>query len=896
MTALLQAARDGEGGVLVIHGDPGVGKTALLDSAVQSADGFRTVSAVGVEGEMELPFAALQQLCAPILQFDTRLPELQRDALSVAFGVSFGPAPDAFLIGLATLGLLSEAAEAQPLLCIIDDAQWLDSASRKSLTFAARRAFAEKIAFLFAARRLDDGLATLPALPLGPLPHGDARELMRSVIPAPLDERVLDRLVVETHGNPLAIIEFPRGLAPSQLAGGFGLPTALALTEQIEQTFTRRLADLPAGAKELLLLASADPSGDPVLLSRATERMGLPQDTGALLETEGLLEIGAGVAFRHPLVRSAVYAAAQPGERRDAHRVLAEAIDAQLDPDRQAWHRAQAAVAPDEAVALELERSAARARSRGGIAAGAAFLERAAALSVDPLDRATRALAAAKAKYEAGFLQEALDLIASVETPETNGRQRVMAELLTGQVTLAARRGGEASPTLLHAARSLEPIDPQLARETYVEAFSSTLFAGSLAGTPSVVDVAEAAIASPAPPVTGATDLLVEGLARWFTDSYAAAAPVLKHALHAFLDDTSPQPVGALRLSMATWAAAELWDEEAWIRLAEEQLSRARTSGELTATPSALGNRSIIHAMCGELATAAALVEEQEAIREAAAMAPTANGALWLPAWAGHEAELKEISQVVSSDARARQEGYALAVIDLVSAVLYNGLGRHEEATAAVRTSPEDAHRLASPIAAVVELIEAASLAGDRPLAERALERVLERTEVAQSTWARATAARSRALLATPEHQDDLYREAIDRFSETRLRVDLARTHLLYGEALLRRGGRAEARAQLRSAHELFTRLGTAAFAERARRQLQAAGGRAATKAAVNGEQAIDLTPRETRIARLAAEGHTNREIGTRLFLSASTVEYHLRSVFRKLGVRSRTQLTGMVS
>jgi DNA-binding CsgD family transcriptional regulator len=893
---LLNAAREGKGGVLVLYGEPGVGKTALLADTIDRADGFRTVSAVGLEGEMELPFAALQQLCAPILEFDRRLPDLQRNALSVAFGVSAGAAPDAFLIGLATLGLLSEAAEAQPLLCIIDDAQWLDSASAKSLTFAARRALAEKIAFLIAARKLEGGLAALPAVQLGPLAHSDARELMRSVIPGPLDERVLERLVVETHGNPLAVIEFPRGLTQSQLAGGFGLPTALPLTEQIEQTFTQRLADLPPDAKQLLLLASSDPSGDPVLLWRAAQMMRVPQTAGDLLETEGLLEIGAGVVFRHPLVRSAVYAAAGPQERRDVHRVLAEAINSKLDPDRHAWHRAQAALAPDEAVAIELERSAARARSRGGVAAGAAFLERAAALSVDPADRAQRALAAAKGKYEAGFLQEALELIASIENTEADELQHVLTDLLKGQVTLAARRGGEAAQTLLDAALALEPIDPQLAHETYVEALNSTLMAGSLAGTPGLVDVGEAALASPAPPVTEANDLLVEGLALWFTDSYAAGAPVLKDALKAFLDDTSPQPVAALRLSMATWAAAELWDEEAWIRLAEKQLSRARATGELTAIPSALGNRSIIHAMCGEFATAAALVEEQEAIEDAAGIAPTANGALWLLAWAGDETELEGLTRAVSSDASARQEGYALGVVGLVTAVLYNGLGRHEQATAAVRTSPEDAHRLASPVAAVVELIEAASLAGDRPLAERALERVLERAEAAQSTWARATAARSRALLATPEHQDDLYREAIDRFSETRLRVDLARTHLLYGEALLRRGGRAEARAQLRSAHEIFTQLGTVAFAERARRELQAAGGRAASQRTVDGDQGIDLTSHETRIARLAAEGHTNREIAAQLFISPSTVEYHLRKTFRKLHVQSRTQLATKLS
>jgi DNA-binding CsgD family transcriptional regulator len=888
---LLQAARDGEGGVLVLHGDPGVGKTALLDDTVHAAEGYRTVSAVGLEGEMEFPFAALQQLCAPILHFDVHLPDLQRNALSVAFGVSAGTAPDAFLIGLATLGLLSETAETQPLLCIIDDAQWLDSASAKALTFAARRASAERIAFLFAARTLDEGLAALPALQLGPLAHGDARNLMRSVIPGPLDERILERLVVETHGNPLAVIEFPRGLAPSQLAGGFGLPTALPLTKQIEQTFTRRLAHLSPDAKQLLLLASADPSGDPVLLSHAAQKMGIAQAAGQLLETHGLLEIGTGVAFRHPLARSAVYAAAGPQERRDSHRALAEAVNPALDPDRHAWHRAQAAIAPDDAVAEELERSAARARSRGGIAAGAAFLERAAALSSDPADRAKRALAAAKAKYEAGFLQEALQLIASVEDTEADERQHALAELLKGQVTLAARRGGEASPTLLRAARTLEPTDPQLARETYVEALSSALFAGSLAGTPSLIEVSEAALASPAPAVTGATDLLVEGIALWFTDSYAAGAPLLKQALAAFLDDTSPQPLAALRLSMATWAAAELWDEEAWIRLAEEQLSRARASGELTAVPSALGNRSIIHAMCGEFATAAALVEEQEAIEDAAGMAPTANGALWLPAWAGQETELQAMARVVSSDASARREGYALGVIGLVSAVLYNGLGRYPEATAAVRTAPEDAHRLAAPIAAVVELVEAATLGGDRPLAERALRQLLERTEAAQSTWALATAARSTALLAEPEQQDALYQEAIDRSSTTRLRVDLARTQLLYGEALRRRGRRADARTQLRSAHSLLTELGTAAFADRARRELHAAGGRAENKPVGNREPVNDLTPKETRIARLAADGHTNREIAAQLFISPSTVEYHLRKSFRKLDVQSRTQL-----
>jgi DNA-binding CsgD family transcriptional regulator len=888
---LLQAARDGTGGVLVLHGEPGVGKTALLDDTAQAASGFRIVSAVGVEGEMDLPFAALQQLCSPILAFAERLPDLQREALSVAFGLSAGPAPDAFLIGLAVLGLLSETAEEQPLLCIIDDAQWLDSASAKSLTFAARRVLAEKISVLFAARQLDTRLAALPALQLEPLGHRDALDLLRSVIPGPLDERVLERLIVETRGNPLALIEFPRGLTLTQLAGGFALPSALSLTVQIEESFTRRLAALPAHARRLLLLASADPSGDAALLSRAAQLMGIPETTGQLLEAQSLLEIAAGVAFRHPLVRSAVYGTAQPEERRAVHRVLAEAIDPLLDPDRRAWHRAEAAVVPDEDVALELERSAARAQSRGGLAAGAAFLDRAAALSLDPVRRTERVLAAAKANYEAGSLQEALELIATVENDEVDARQRVLIELQKGQVTLAARRGNEASPMLLGAARALESIDPQLARETYLETLEVTLFAGNLAGTPSLSEVSQAALSAPAPQTIGATDLLLEGIALWFTDSYATGAPVLKDALRAFLDDSSPQTVPALRLSMATWAAAELCDEETWLRLTEQQLRRARETGQLTALPVALGNRSIILAMSGALATAASLVDEQEAIRDAAGVAPTANAALWLPAWAGHETELKELCRAVSTDAMARGEGYSLAVIGLVSAVLYNGLGRYEEAMAAVRTAPENAQEFASPIAAVVELIEAASRCGERSLAERALEQLLERTDVAQTTWARAQAARSRALLAEPDDEDDLYQEAIDRFGETRLRVDLARTHLLYGESLRRDHHRVDAREQLRRAHELFTELGTVAFAERARRELHAAGDRAAAKPAGDRAPATELTPQETRIAGLAADGHTNREIAAHLFISASTVEYHLGKAFRKLHVKSRTEL-----
>jgi DNA-binding CsgD family transcriptional regulator len=888
---LLGAARDACGGALVIHGEPGVGKTALLDDTTGAATGFRTVSAVGVEGEMEFPFAALLRICSPILGFAERLPELQREALEVAFGESAGPAPDAFLIGLAVLGLLSEAAEEEPLLCVVDDAQWLDRPSAQSLTFAARRLLAEKIAFVFGTRELDTALAALPGLHLEPLNHRDARDLLRSALPGRLDELVLDRIVVETGGNPLALLELPRGLTPPQLAGGFALPAALPLTAQIEESFARRLAGLPAQARRLLLLAAAEPTGDPALLWRAAQLQGIPEAAGQLLETHGLLTLTSGVAFRHPLVRSAVYGAAEPDERREAHRVLAEAIDPDIDPDRRAWHRAQAAVTPDEEVAADLEQSAARAQSRGGLAAAAAFLERSATLTLDPALRAERALAAARAKYEAGSLQEALAVLVTAEDHRGDERQSALVELLKAQVSLAAQRGSEAPPMLLNAARSLETIEPQLARETYLEALDGALFAGRLASEGTLLEVSEAALGVPAPYNPGPADLLRQGLALWFTDSYAAGAPVLEDALDAFREDSSTQPIAARWLFLAGWAAAELWDEETWMLLTDRQLTRARATGELTAVPSALGSRSIILAMSGELGAAAPLIDEMAAVTDAAGMAHPASGELWLPALSGREVELEDLARRVSTEVRAAGSGYALAVIELVSAVLYNGLGRHEEALAAVRNAAEDARVLASPIAAVVELIEAAVRCGERPLAERALARLMERTDVSRTPWAQGTAARCRALLADDGDADALYREAIERLGETLLRVDLARAHLLYGEWLSRQGRRPDAREELRAAQRLFTELGTLAFAERAHAELRAAGERATHKADETRDGQDELTPQEAQIARLAVDGSTNREIATQLFISPSTVEYHLHKTFRKLGVKSRTQL-----
>jgi AAA ATPase-like protein len=545
---LLEAARGGHGGVLVVYGEPGVGKTALLEYAGEAGREFRVVQTVGVEGEMELPYAALQQLCSPILDRSERLPDPQRDALGVAFGLSAGQAPDPFLVGLAALGLLSEASEQRPLLCVVDDAQWLDRASARALAFVARRLLAEKIALVFAARELGDTLAGLPELRVEPLGRRDARTLLESVFPAPIDEHVLDRIVLETHGNPLALLELPRGMTPMQLAGGFGLP-AVPLSTSIEESFTRRLAKLPGDTRRLLLIAAADPTGDPAVVSRAARLLGIPESVAETVEAEDLLELGVRVVFRHPLVRSAVYRAAGLKERRAVHRALAEATDPEIDPDRRAWHRAQAASMPDENVAAELELSAGRAQARGGLAAVAAFLERAAELTPQPAGRAQRLLAAACANRDAGAPEAALGLLAGVDAELLDELGRARVDLLRGQIASEQRRGGEAGRLLLSAASRLEPLDPELARETYLEALAGAMSSDVevVGGAEAVAKAARTAPAGTAAPRT--VDVLLDAFAIRLTDGYAAAAPTLARSLELLLADVSNGHDGRLSVS-----------------------------------------------------------------------------------------------------------------------------------------------------------------------------------------------------------------------------------------------------------------------------------------------------------------------------------------------------------
>jgi DNA-binding CsgD family transcriptional regulator/tetratricopeptide (TPR) repeat protein len=885
---LLEGGRAGRSGVLVLRGEAGIGKTALLEYAI-AASGMWVLRAAGVESEMELPFAALHQLCGPLLDRVDALPGPQRDALATTFGLSAGAVPDRFFVGLAVLGLLSEAAEERPLLCVIDDAQWLDGASAQVLAFVARRLLAEPVVMLFTVRELGDLLAGLPELVVEGLRGADARSLLVSVIPGRLDEQIADQFLVESRGNPLALLELPRGLSAAQLAGGFALPGVLSLSGRIEDSFLNRLESLPAQTRRLLLIAAAEPLGDPALLRRAAERLGI---TGAALEpaqSAGLIEIDSRVRFRHPLVRSAIYRSATAEQRRQGHRVLAEVTDAQLDPDRRAWHLAQAAVGPHEDVAAELERAAGRAQARGGLAAAAAFLERATELTPEPLRRAQRALAAAQTKYQAGALDDAAALLATAEADTVDELEHARVHLLRAQIAFASRRGSDAPPLLLEAARELEAVDPPLARATYLDALAAALFAGRLSRGASALEVAEVVCgARLAPEAPEAGDLLLGGLALLISDGPSVGAPGLKRALRALRDEEIATEEDIRWLWLAALAAAFIWDYESYEALAVRQIQVARNLGALTMLPLALGTRSGVHLFAGELPAAASLIEESDALAMATHGRINQYVPLPLAAFRGQEDEVKRLVRSSTKDFVDTGEGMGLTMAQWASAVLSNGLARYEDALDAATQAAEYPHELWFSNWVAVELIEAASRTGEIERAADALGRLSSTARAGASDWGLGVEARSRALLSHGESAERLYAEAIERLGRTPLRLDLARARLLYGEWLRRERRRSDAREQLRTAFEMFTAMGVEAFAGRAERELLATGERVRKRSV---ETRDELTAQEAQVARLARDGLSNAEIGERLFISQHTVAYHLRKVFSKLDIVSRNQL-----
>jgi DNA-binding CsgD family transcriptional regulator len=886
---LVAAVQAGQSQVLVMHGEAGVGKTVLLDYLAGQASGCRVVRTGAVQSEMELPFAGLHQMCAPLLGWLGGVPGPQRSALLTAFGMSAGPPPDRFLVGLAVLSLLSAVADDRPLMGIIDDAQWLDRASAQALGFAARRLGADAVGLVFAVRELGDEVAGLPRLAVEGLRDADARELLDSTLPGPVDERIKKRFIAEAHGNPLALLELPRGLTPTEMAGGFGLPGAFAVPERIEESFRRQIGALPAETQRLLMLAAADPSGDPVLVWRAAERLGIGPAAAEEAAEAGLAEFGAQVRFRHPLTRSVAYQSAPLHDRRQAHGALAEVTDAKVDPDRRAWHRAQAAPGPDEDVAAELERSAGRARARGGLAAAAAFLERAATLTLDPDRRAQRALAAAQAKAHAGALEAARELLAVAENGSLSELEQAQADLLRAQLAFVTNRGRDAPPLLLRAGKRLEPVDAAMARAAYLEALSAALFAGRLArpdGTP--VAVARAARAAPpSPHGQRAPDLLLDGLAAHFNDGYAAGAPLLRSALAAFGNGMSADE--QLRwLWLAQGSAMHLWDDETWARLAERFVRLIREVGWYSELPLALTSRAYTMLFAGEFTAAASLIAEMRTATEATGSNLAPYAAMALAALRGDENEAKALIDATTRDATARGEGVAIAVTAWAEAVLHNGHGRYAQAVTAAQRASGFCGDLGTSSWALVELIEAAARSGMPEAAAVALLRLSRTTSDSGTDWALGIQARSRALLNDGAEAEALFQESLARLARTRMRPDLARAHLLYGEWLRRERRRGEARERLRTAHSMLEDMGMDAFAERARRELQATGETAARRTAATLTQ---LTKQEDQVARLARDGLSNPEIGARLFISPRTVQYHLSKVFTKLGISSRGEL-----
>jgi DNA-binding CsgD family transcriptional regulator len=890
LDGVLTAVLRGESRTLVLRGEAGIGKTALLDHLVARASDALVVRTVGAESEMGLPFASLHQMCRPLLGHLDEMPVPQRDALEVVFGVNVGSAPDPFLIGLSVLSLLGKAAASRPLVCVMDDAHWLDQASARALAFAGRRLRTDRVALLFAVRQTSGELQGLPELEIRGLRREHARALLRSATHFSLDEPIRERIVAEARGNPMALLDLPRGQTATQLAGGFGLLDAHA-PNPVEAHLNRRLRTLPDDTRQLLVLAAAEPLGDPILLWRAAEVAGVPPSAADAAEADGLVSIGSQVTFPHPLVRASVYRSASAQERRAAHFALAEATDSEADPDRRAWHLAASTAGPDEVVAQELERSAGRAQERAGLAASAAFLERSVALSVDPSRRTDRALAGTQASLRAGDFDTALGLLATAEAGPLDELQRARVDLSLAEAAFSQSRGNDAPPLLLEAAKRFEPLDTKLARDTYLDAWSAAFFAGRFAREGNLEEVSlEARRAAPVSASAAASDLLLDGLSLLVTDGRRSATPVLRRAAAGFAGDSANSEELRRWGWLATIAALLAWDYESCVTIAGRGVRLARDAGALPVLDVSLNILAQTATLAGDYGEAARLIAEADAAARTSGMHPARSGALYLAASRGDEARVVRLTDATTREVAARGEGSAIGFASLAAALLANGRGRYRDALAPARDASDDLPELLVATWGLVELVEAAARSGETELACDAVERLAARIDVGTGDWGGGVEARSRALLAEGKQAEELYREAIERLGRTPLRPELARAHLLYGEWLRRENRRVDARAQLRTAHQLLSSIGMEHFAERARIELLATGERARKR---GPEMRDELTAQERQIAMLAREGLSNPEIGGRLFLSPRTVEWHLAKVFAKLDIRSRREIAG---
>ncbi len=786
------------------------------------------------------------------------------------------------------LSLLAEAAAERPLVCLIDDAQWLDVATLQVLGFVARRLLAESVLLVFAVREpnQDTLLAGLPALTVGGLGEADARALLAATTPGRLDARIADRIVAETRGNPLALLELSRS-GRAELLGGFALPAVG--TGALQDRFEQRIRAMPDSTRLLLLLAAADPTGDAALFWRAANGLGLGPQQAAPAQEAQLVEIGRSVRFRHPLVRSAAYAAGSGEARRTVHRALADALDSGSDRQRRVWHLAVAAAGPDDRLAAELADVAEGVESRGGIAAAAALLRRSSELTTDPGLKIERTLAAAQAGLNAGDFESALGLLARAEALPVDDLQGARIHLIRGLTDRAAHSGREAPAALLRAAQRLEPLDGRLARHTLLDAWSAALVAGRLAAAGGDLAAVSAAARTtpPAPGTPTAADHLLDGLAALITSGTEAGRPLLREAVTGFLDDTVPPDLWLRYGVLVANAALSLWDDDRWEASNARHAELARASGALVPLINALNVRRVIALWRGDVAHAKELGLEESTVKEATGTRRASYGDFFLLAYQGHAAEALPLLTEAAAEATARGEGLGLYFTERATALLHLGLGHYAEATAAAeRAASGDLGPFTAQ--ALPDLVEAAVRSGATAIAEAALARLGTYTAGSELAWATGLQARARALVSGGDEADRFYAEAVDHLSRTRLRFELARTRLVYGEWLRRERRRVDARRHLKQAFEEFVEMGADGFAERARHELLATGEKVRKRTA---DTADDLTPQEEQIARMAKDGRTNTEIGAELYISVRTVEWHLSKVFGKLGISSRREL-----
>ncbi|WP_250005607.1 AAA family ATPase [Actinoplanes sp. M2I2] len=878
---LLETVRSARSQALIVRGDPGVGKTALLGYLTGRAREFQVLPVSGVQSQMELAYAALHLLVEPLLHRLDEMPAPQRTALRTALGLSAGPPPDRFLVGLALLTLLSESAGDRPLICVVDDEQWLDQASAQALGFVARRLAADPVGLVFGAREPSAHLAGLPVLEVAGLEPGHARDLLDASLSGPLDDQVRDRIVSEAQGNPLALLELPRSLTTADFAGGFGFPVTPSVSARLEEGFLRRMESLPAPAQRLLQLAAADPSGDPVLVHRAARRLGIPPQAAVPAAEAELLQFNERVHFRHPIVRTVAYRSASGPARREMHAALAEVTDAVADPDRRAWHRAQAVSGHDEAVAAELELSADRAQSRGGLAAAAAFREQSVRLTPDPARHAERALAAAAVTMASGAFGRARELLDTATAGPLPPFAAAQAGQLRARITFVAGVGEDALAVLIRSAETLTPLDPGLARLSYLEAIRAASFAGRMTGPGSMREIAFAARALPPAARPRPVDRLLDALATIFTESPAAAAPALRQVAREFATSPLTREDG---LAFGWLASAVIWDDDAAYRINARQVAVSRATGALDQLPLDLVALALSEAWRGDFASAEAHMAETAAICEITGSQMPPSTTAFLAALRGDPATLAPHTETLFAVARIGQQSQA-TYAHWVNAVLAGGHGRHADAYAQAKLAVDDGHVFVSTWA-LPQLIESAVKVGEQDVAARAWEQLTATTRDG-TEFGRAQEALGRALLG----DGPAYGEAIDLFGRAGIRTEQARARLLLGERLRQDNRLDEARSELRTAREAFETMGMTAYADRARRELLATGERAARRRRDVAPAA--LTARESLIAWLAAEGLSNPEIGAQLFLSARTVEWHLGKVFGKLGVTSRTELAG---